>query len=132
MTTREELVALRKEFEQYYVTHAFNYPANPIGSRDCSVMWEGFQAGAASRDAEIQRLQFALADSEALELGTAERCDQLREQVALLREALKDICSDYEDRFDMGSPSTNPGMKFVVKQAREAISATEPKIAKPT
>ena len=91
-----------------------------------------FQAGAASRDAEIQRLQFALADSEALELGTAERCDQLREQVALLREALKDICSDYEDRFDMGSPSTNPGMKFVVKQAREAISATEPKITKPT
>ena len=41
-----------------------------------------FQAGAASRDAEIQRLQFALADSEALELGTAERCDQLRAELA--------------------------------------------------
>ena len=43
---------------------------------------KGFQAGAASRDAEIQRLQFALADSEALELGTAEHCDQLRAELA--------------------------------------------------
>lgn len=86
-----------------------------------------FKAGVASRDADIHRLQMALADTEALELGTSEKCDQLREQVALLREALKGICSDYEDRFDMGSPSTNPGMKFVVKQAREALDATEPK-----
>ena len=52
---------------------------------------EGFQAGAASRDAEIQRLQFALADSEALELGTAERCDQLRAQINVLRESLEEI-----------------------------------------
>ncbi len=52
---------------------------------------EGFQAGAASRDAEIQRLQFALADSEALELGTAERCDKLRAQINVLREALEEI-----------------------------------------
>ena len=41
-----------------------------------------------SRDAEIQRLQFALADAEALELGTAERCDQLRAHINDLREAL--------------------------------------------
>ena len=52
---------------------------------------KGFQAGAASRDAEVQRLQFALADSEALELGTAERCDQLRAQINMLREALEHI-----------------------------------------
>ena len=39
---------------------------------------KGFQAGAASRDAEIQRLQFALADAEALEIGTAEQCDALQ------------------------------------------------------
>lgn len=43
---------------------------------------EIFQAGAASRDAEIQRLQMALADAEALELGTAEKCDKLRAELA--------------------------------------------------
>ena len=32
---------------------------------------QGFKAGADSRDAEVQRLQMALADTEALELGTA-------------------------------------------------------------
>ena len=51
----------------------------------------GFQAGAASRDAEIQRLQFALADSEALELGTAERCDQLRAQINDMRAGMEEI-----------------------------------------
>lgn len=49
---------------------------------------KGFQAGAASRDAEIHRLQMALADTEQLELGTAEKCDQLREQVTLLRDVV--------------------------------------------
>ena len=43
---------------------------------------EGFQAGAASRDADIHRLQMALADTGALELGTSEKCDQLCEQLA--------------------------------------------------
>ena len=45
-------------------------------------------SGAASRDADVQRLQMALADTEALELGTAEKCDQLRAHVNRLKEAL--------------------------------------------
>lgn len=49
----------------------------------------GFQAGAASRDAEIQRLQMALADAEALELGTAEKCDQLRAELVKALAACK-------------------------------------------
>ena len=60
----------------------------------------GFQAGAASRDAEIQRLQFALADSEALELGTAERCDQLSAQINRLLDAVKVIETDSEEVLD--------------------------------
>ena len=48
-----------------------------------------FQAGAASRDAEIQRLQMALADAEALELGTAEKCDQLRAELVKALAACK-------------------------------------------
>ena len=61
---------------------------------------DGFQAGAASRDAEIQRLQFALADAEALELGTAERCDQLRAQINRLLDAVKVIETDSEEVLD--------------------------------
>ena len=58
---------------------------------------KGFQAGAASRDAEVQRLQFALSDTEALECGTAEKCDQLRAQINSLREALEKILSQESD-----------------------------------
>ncbi len=60
----------------------------------------GYKAGAASRDAEIQRLQFALADSEALELGTAERCDQLRAKINVLREALSSAESALDESRD--------------------------------
>lgn len=73
-----------------------------------------FQAGAASRDAEVQRLQMALADTEALELGTAEKCDQLREQVEVLREAL-DVCAE------------TFSIPVIRETAKEALAATEPK-----
>lgn len=86
----------------------------------------GFQAGAASRDVEVQRLQSALADAEALELGTAEKCDQLCEQVEVLREALL-TCS-------VGDFSTGHVMypSFDEELVEEALAATEPKITKPT
>ena len=57
----------------------------------------GFQAGAAIRDAEIQRLQMALADAEALELGTAERCDQLRAHINDLRDAFQTFIDEHEE-----------------------------------
>ena len=87
---------------------------------------EGFKAGAASRDTEIHHLQMALADTEALELGTAEKCDKLREQVAILREALL-TCS-------VGDFSTGHVIypSFDEKLVEEALAASEPKIAKPS
>lgn len=39
-----------------------------------------------------------------------------------LLEALIDVADDYSERFDMDSPSTNPGMKIVVENARTAIA----------
>lgn len=36
--------------------------------------------------------------------------------------ALEEISDDYADRFDLGSQSTNPGIKYVVEQARAAIA----------
>ena len=91
---------------------------NPLVTKRCSpveeaIYQDGFQSGATSRDAEIQRLQFALADSEALELGTAERCDQLRAQINVLRDALAAML----ERFEIHSDSC-------IKQASTAIAST--------
>ncbi len=46
---------------------------------------------------------------------------RMREDNERLLLALREIADDYADRFDMDSPSTNPGMKYVVQQARDAI-----------
>ena len=95
-----------------------------------------FQAGAASRDAEIAELKTVpmryrrMAFNAQLQDEVArleQERDQLRERVALLRDALKEAVEDYSDRFDMSSPSTNPGIKWIVKQGKEALTATEPK-----
>ena len=43
-----------------------------------------------------------------------------------LREALREITNDYADRFDLDDPSTNPGIKAVITQAREALAQPSP------
>lgn len=53
MTTDE----LRSKFEAWYVENAFDYPSNPIGSRECSLQWKAWQAAYASRDAEVEALR---------------------------------------------------------------------------
>jgi hypothetical protein len=92
----------------------------------------GFQAGAASRDAEVQRLQMALADTEQLELGTAEKCDQLREQVALLREEVTRCRDWFEAQAKVkskGGPSSWELMLLRDERdaADEVLAATESK-----
>ncbi|GFM73801.1 hypothetical protein PSCICL_47930 [Pseudomonas cichorii] len=43
-----------------------------------------------------------------------------------LLEALIDLADDIAERFDMDSPSTNPGIKHYIQNARDAIAkATE-------
>jgi len=42
-----------------------------------------------------------------------------------LLQALREIADDYEDRFDLDDPSTNPGIKLAIKQARAAITKAE-------
>lgn len=39
--------------------------------------------------------------------------------------ALEEIANDYADRFDLESSSTNPGIKYVVEQARSAIASVK-------
>lgn len=37
--------ASRKEFEQWYTEHAFDYAANPVGSPECELEWAAWKAG---------------------------------------------------------------------------------------
>ena len=39
--------ALRKQFEEWYSVNAFDYAANPIGSRDCDLQWRAWKGLAA-------------------------------------------------------------------------------------
>jgi hypothetical protein len=43
------------------------------------------------------------------------------EAVVEAHEALREIADDYADRFDLTSPSTNPGIKSVIQQARAVL-----------
>lgn len=36
--------AMRTEFEHWYVTESFDYPSNPLGSRQCDLQWRAWRA----------------------------------------------------------------------------------------
>ena len=91
-----------------------------------------YEAGASSRDTEIHHLQMALADTEALELGTAEKCDQLREQVAMLREAFQTFIDEHEECSDADDWLAMMCSCEAYHVANEALAASEPKITNPT
>lgn len=75
--------------------------------------------GAASADIE-ERL-ISLQDA-SYELGRQRGQAEGKAQRDELLEALKEIAADYADRFDLDSPSTNPGIKSTIKQARSVIA----------
>lgn len=87
-----------------------------------------FQAGAASRDAEIAKLKSVPMKYRRMAFNAQlqDENDQLREQVAILREALL-TCS-------VGDFSTGHVIypSFDEKLVEEALAASEPKITKPT
>jgi hypothetical protein len=114
-------------FEKWFESYA---PTAPESLDDCALA--AYQAGADSRDAEIHHLQMALADTEALELGTAEKCDQLREQVAMLREAFQTFIDEHEECSDADDWLAMMCSCEAYHVANEALAASEPKITKPT
>lgn len=72
-------------------------------------------------NSDIERLQ-------GVENGLArviDRAKEFKQQRDELLSALKEITSDYSDRFDLESPSTNLGIKTVIKAANEAIAKAE-------
>jgi hypothetical protein len=89
MTTREKVIAAAKEVDPSIDETTVDFD-DEFGMKKLERFADiFFKSGAASRDAEIQRLQMALADTEALELGTAKRCDRLRAEVTRLQEELE-------------------------------------------
>lgn len=92
----------------------------------------GFKAGDSSLEADIHHLQRALADTEALELGTAAKCEQLREQVALLREEVTRCRNWFEAQAKVKSKGSPSSWELMLLRddrdaADEALAATEPK-----
>lgn len=72
--------------------------------------------------AELREVTEAMNDPAVNNIRTlAESIRILQAERDALRAALKDIADDYEDRFDMNDPSTNPGIKHVVREARAAL-----------
>lgn len=47
----------REAFEQWYVTNAFDFEKNPLGSRECSLQWQAWQA--ATKTAEPKWIPMA-------------------------------------------------------------------------
>lgn len=73
-------------------------------------------------NAEEQRSQLRTMLANTIPDSYASKAQPVNQQMLA---ALKDISSDYADRFDLSSSSTNPGIKIVIEQARSAISAAE-------
>ncbi len=76
-----------------------------------------------TQQTEAQRLAALLYSHEWSEAhDAAAELRRLHSVNAQLLEALEEITSDYADRFDLDDPSTNPGIKSSIKQARAAIA----------
>lgn len=104
-----------------------DFPFCKSGTEEEQKRARAFQAGAASRDDEVAELIAEIDRKMSAGAFVLKEVDQLREQVRMLREALKEAVEDYSDRFDMSSQNTNPGIKVVVKRGKEALAATEEK-----
>lgn len=63
-------------------------------------------------EAENQRLRMALADTEALEIGTGERCEQLRQQLAAANAEIERLKSENETHWSNGADFTNHIIKL--------------------
>jgi hypothetical protein len=87
-------------------TIAIDIGPTPIGKKPCIIDWPGFDGSDLPLMQRVANAHLIAAAPDLLE-------------------ALKEITSDYADRFDLDDPSTNPGIKSSIKQARAAIAKAE-------
>lgn len=57
---------MRADFEEWYATNAFDYVSNPVGSRECGLKWEAWQASRAQSDLAHQADREELASAKLL------------------------------------------------------------------
>ena len=88
-----------------------------------------YEAGAASRDSEVSQIEDNCSNS----LNNQQReIDQLREQVAMLREAFQTFIDEHEECSDADDWLAMMCSCEAYHVANEALAASEPKITKPT
>ena len=81
------------QFEDWYVQNAFDYAANPIGSRDCGLMRRAWHAALAARQPVAQTFQTGVSEwmgqcfLPSLYVNMTERGDRLLEEVLELLQA---------------------------------------------
>ena len=90
----------------------------------CAVLLYMYGKESALCDSEIEELRRLERFAALVRADEREQCLHAAEVAAApdLLEALKEIAADYADRFDLDDPSTNPGIKSTIKQARAAIA----------
>lgn len=91
---------------------------------DCAIIhWEGFkQEYWSSANGSQKQIQ---TNAELIAAANPAAILKLLAINAELVEALKEISADYADRFDLESPSTNPGIKLSIALARAALAKAE-------
>lgn len=146
--TREQVVQLRELFEKWFLENSQNHHAVPSGddllyqSSDgnyllsstaklfkCFVFARAdLETTIAEKDAEISHLRMALADTEALEIGTGEKVISQQAHIEVLSEALEEIanwlvCAPIASAIDMAQ--SFPHMYSVAEKSLAIQSSTD-------
>jgi hypothetical protein len=94
----------------------------PESSRVAFEAWFS-DGGQSMRAIERKGDSYVLMQASAAWIAYAKGRKDEREEWAPVLAALRELANDVAERFDMDSPSTNPGMRAAVKDAHAAIAA---------
>ena len=124
MIERTEAVKLIDEVQAASAAHNWS-----LLDKLLELIRRAFKAGAASRDAEVARLKTVPMKYRRMEFNAQlqKENDQLREQVAMLREAFQTFIDEHEECSDADDWLAMMCSCEAYHVAKEALTATEPK-----